>query len=206
MNGKLKLYMCLILTMLGLTACGQAKLPEVVDTPSISISREGEVDAWQVDVFDKDYYQLSELSSMAVAEAAEYNTAHQTGETTLVRVEKTDILEDGSGKVVVQSIYQDADTYSDYNEVLLFYGTVEEAISAGVDLGTVFRNVKDDSLLSVEELLQQHGSQHIIVTAEQVRVYCPYQVTHITEGAAIAQDGSVDATQAEGTVVILMKK
>lgn len=205
MNGKPQVYMCLVLAALALTACGQSKLPGIVDTPSISISTEGAVDAYQVDVFNKDYYQVSELAAMAVEEASEYNTKHQTGEEAPVRVEKVEGLEDGSGKIVVHSIFQDADTYSDYNEALLFYGTVEEALTAGMDLGAELRDVKEDTLLS-EEALTQYARQHIIVTTERVRIYCPYKVTHISEGAVMAEDGSVDASRAGGTVIILMKK
>lgn len=193
-----------ILTVLTLAGCGRAKVPDVMNETSIAIAKDGTVTSYLVEDFDKEYYDISELASMAITEAADYNTQNQTGEMVLVTVDKVEVLEDGSGKVMVTHKYNNSETFTDYNDSVLFYGTVQEAVNAGYGLDAV-KSVKDDTILSEEELVQ-NAEKHVIITKEKVKIYCPEKVTHVSEGAAVVADGSVDATQAQDTVVILMKK
>lgn len=201
---KLGVIVC-IFTALTLAGCGQVKVPDVVDVSTIAITEEGTVTSYLVDIFDQEYYDISELASMAITEAAEYNTEKQSGETVPVTVDKVEALEDGSQKVVVTHKYDSADTFMDYNDSVLFYGTVQEAVNEGYNLNVVLKSIKDDSVLSEEDLIQD-GERHLVITKEKARIYCPEKVTHISEGAVVDSDGSVDTTQTESTVVILMKK
>lgn len=199
-----------IFAAISLTGCGQAGVPDTVDATSIIISDKGAVTSCLVGAFDKDYYDISDLTAMAVSEAAEYNTAYSTGDTIAVAVEKVEALDDGSGRVVVTYQYDSTGTFMNFSEIkfrnesILFYGTVEEAVKEGYDLNVVLKNVKDSTLLSKEQLLQEAG-RYLLITNEKAVIYCPKKVTHVTEGAVYGQDGSVDASQAEDMVVILMK-
>ena len=58
-HGRIAAAICLCLILL--TSCGVAKVPEVVDTPSVAVSKEGEVTVWQVGLFDRTDYVVSEL-------------------------------------------------------------------------------------------------------------------------------------------------
>lgn len=190
-----------ILAGLLLTGCGGTKIPEVVDVTSIEITDEGAVTSYLVDVFDKDYYVLSELKDMVVGEAAQYNTEHQTGEQVPVTVEKVE----GSGsKVLVVQKYDSADTFADYNANALFYGTVEEALLEGYSPDSDLKSVKDGSVIS-GDMLTENLKRHILITDYKAKLYCPEKVTHISENAVYCDDGSVDGLAAEGTVVVLMK-
>ena len=83
--------LCLLL----LTGCGGASLPEMIDKTTISVDDKGEVTAYLVETFDKDYYNVSELMSMAVEDAAAYNTAAAKDEKVPVTVDKVEMLETG---------------------------------------------------------------------------------------------------------------
>lgn len=190
-----------ILAGLLLAGCGGTKIPEVVDTTSIEITDEGAVTSYLVDVFDKDYYVLSELKDMVIEEAAQYNTEHQTGEQVPVTVEK---VENSGSKVIVVQKYDSADTFADYNANDLFYGTVEEALRKGYSPDGDLKSVKDGSLLS-GDMLTENLKRHILITDYKAKLYCPDKVTHISENAVYCDDGSVDGLAAEGTIVVLMK-
>jgi len=194
-----------ILAMLLLTGCGQAKLPDKIDEPTIAIDGEGRVTSYLVELFDKEYYDITELTSMAISEAAEYNTGKQAESGVPVTVEKVEELKDGSQKIVVTYKYDGAETFSDFNGSILFYGTVKEAMDAGYDLAGSLKSVKDGSMISGEQVMGD-SEKHVVITQEKVRIYCPQKVAYISEGAVYEKDGSVDATQASDTVVILMKK
>lgn len=203
-NRKMRSVCTCIAAMFMLVGCGTAKVPEVVDVTSLVLSEEGQVTSYLVDVFDKDYYDLAELKTMALEDAADYNAERQSGEAIPLEVEKVEALQDGSGKVVVVHKYDSADTYRDYNDTQLFYGTVSEAVKQGINLDIVMKNVKGDTQISKEELLQT-PDRYLVVTDEKAVIYCPGKVTHVSEGAVYGSDGTVDTNAAEGTTVILLK-
>jgi len=194
-----------ILVALLLTGCGQGKVPDNVDVPTIAVDENGGVTSYLVESFDKEYYDITELTSMAISEAAEYNTGKQNGTEVPVIVEKIEELKDGSEKIVVTYKYDSTDTFSDFNHSILFYGTVQEAVDAGYDFDDSLVGVKDGNIISMEQILADTG-KHVVITQEKVKIYCPEKVAYISQGAVYESDGSVDATQTEDTVVILMKK
>lgn len=198
--GRLAAALCLCLALLA--GCGEAKVPDVVDAPSVSVGKEGDVTVWQIGVFDREDYVLSELRAMAVEEAGRFNSARQKD--AAVAVEKVEALEDGSNKVVVQYRFDGWDSCTAYLEEELFCGTVSEAALRGLGTGVTMKSVKDGAPLSEEELMQATDS-YLIVTAMKANVYCPGKVTHISDGAAVNSDGSIDTSGAEGRTYILYK-
>ncbi len=211
MRAGVKSAGCLLLCVLAFTGCGQAKVPDHISETSIVINEKGEVTSYLVGIFDKGYYDISELTSMAVEEAASYNTEHQQDGAAPVTVEKVEYVQEsedsqgGAGNaIVVQERYSSAGVYSDYSGQQFFFGTVAEALAAGYDCDFIFTGVRDAVLLSGEQLLQKK-EQHILISDTAAVYYCPYKVTHVSMGAEWRKDGSVDALGAEGTIAILMK-
>lgn len=203
-NNKRNGAIVCILAVLMLAGCGEAKVPEVVSDTSLAVANDGTVTSYLVDKFDKEYYSISDLTAMAVGEAAEYNTEHQSGETIPLKVEKVEALSDGSNKVVVTHKYNSTETYEDYNEAVLFYGTVTEAVNAGYQMDIILKGVKDGAIYTEEQLLQ-NADKHLLITDAKAVIYCPKRVAYISDGAVYHEDGSVDASQAEGIVFLLMK-
>ncbi len=198
---------CFLFCILAIGGCGQAKLPDSIDTDTLSVNSRGEVTSYLVRDFEKEYYDLSELTSMAMGEAAQYNTAHAAGNGTPVTVQTIERLEEGSPRVRMMYLYDSAETFSSYNDKELFFGTVQEAVSENYPFTeNPLSSVKDGTLVTDAWLKQEALGKHILITDEKAVIYCPYKVTHISGGAVLNEDGSVDATQAEDPVYILMKK
>lgn len=195
----------LLLAMLVLSGCSQAKVPDTVNVTSLVVSEQGEVTYYLADTFDKDYYNITDLTAMAMEEADSYNSEHLTGDEAPVKVEKVEALDDGSGTVVVTQKFTSVDAFVDFNDGKLFYGTVGEAIAAGYDMDVILRSVKDGSLITKEDIVGQMD-KHILITEEQAVIYCPYKVGYTSDEAVYQDNGAVNATEAEDPVVILMKK
>jgi len=197
----------ILLIVLMMTGCGEARVPDTVDKPMLSIAKNGEVTEYLVEEFGgKEYYSVSELSSMAAEEAARYNTANQTGTTTPVKLDKVETLEDGSGRVCIVYQYDSAESYTGFNEGSLFFGTVKEAVSQGyaADVSLVSVTGQEERKLAAGQEDQTADMQLIIAPAGMC-VYCPGKVEYISGNAVMAEDGSVDATMAEDPVYILIK-
>lgn len=193
---------CLLL----LTGCGGTRMPDTIDKTTLSVEEEGKVTAYLVESFDKEYYNVEELKTMAVEEAAAYNTEAAAGEVVPITVEGVELLESGD-MVKVTYQYSDAETFELHTEGILFYGTVAEALLAGYDMDAVsMSSVKDGAAVASEWVTTEAVDKHILITDQKAQVYSPYKVTHISEGAVYKENGSVDTTQAEGEVYILMKK
>jgi len=216
MKGKIAWLGAVVgLCVMFLAGCGEAKLPDVIKTQTVFISKDGQITLWLVMEFDGENYKLSELTSMAMEEAAEFNEGRAVEKA--VSVEKVETLADGSGKVAVTYQFGDWKSCTEFigNELFygtneLFYGTVSEAVSEGYGTRAILRNVKDNTLeyfssMCTEEALKQTSGKYLIVTDVKANVYCPGKVEYISDGAVVNEDGSVNTFGVEGLAYILLK-
>ena len=191
-----------------LAGCGQSGGQEAVESTTIFVDRNGGMTYYLIGEFDKDYYSLSELSAKAENEADKFNKG--AGEKQSVAVDKVETLQENESKVLIVYRFDGYASFNEFNEKSnkrlnkIFYGTVEEAFSQGYITKVLLRSVKDETV-KTEEQLRQEGTKKLIVTDEKAVIYCPAKVTYISEGAVLNEDGSVDASAADGTVYILMK-
>lgn len=192
--------------LLVLTACGGASLPEKIEKTTIAIDAKGAVTTYLVESFDKDYYDISELTSMAVEDAAAFNTEAKSGEGVPVTVEKVELLENGTDARITYR-FDTAESYSEYMEGTLFYGTVSEALLAGYHLqAAALSSIKDGTLVTDAWLKEEASQRHILITNQTADFYLPYAVTHISSDAVYEEDGSVSNPQSEGNIYVLLKK
>lgn len=194
-----RLAAVLVLCMAFLAGCGVAKVPDIVDTPSVAVSKEGEVTVWQVGLFDKTDYILSELQAMASEEAGRFNSS--SGKASAVTVEKVEALEDGSGKVVVAYRFDGWESASAFLEEEIFFAAAADAVLDGRTAGMSLKGVKDSAPFSEEQLKQATGT--VLITDIKGNVYCPGKVICISEGADVNSDGSINTAGTEGPVCIL---
>jgi len=209
MKRKMKMLAVFCLAVYCLAGCGEAKLPETINTQTVFISREGQITLWLVDDFSDSDYKISELTSAAVEEVAQFNAGRDQG--AAVAVEKVEELADGSGRVAITYKFGDWKSCTEFigndfffgtNE--LFYGTAGEAVSMGYGSKVILKNVKNNTLYT-EEQLKQDTDKYLIVTDVKADIYCPGTVAYISDGAVLNEDGSVDTVGVEGLAYILLK-
>lgn len=208
--GKIKrLSICVLVCAWMLAGCGQAKAPETVEENTLWVDKEGLVRLYLVDEFDeKAYFDVPELTRMAMEEAEKHNKEHSSGGSrnavVVEKVEKSAV----DGRIHVNYTFADGKAFSEFEFIdeTLFYGTVKEAKDAGYNLGSVaLVNAKDGSMTTGAAIESSAAEKHILITDQKAVIYCPYPVTHVGEGAVCREDGTVDTTKAAGDVFILMK-
>ena len=192
--------------VLSLSGCGQtAKLPEEVVNTSLVVEKDGKVISYLVNTFDKDFYSLDGLEEMVKNEAEEFNATHTDTPEEAMTVKAVQTLGDGAMVQVVQE-FDSADSYAEYNEQDLFYGTRVEALAQGNPVNTELVNAADGTPADPDKLEKVLEKGYLIITNASAYIYCPYPVLYISEGVVMGEDGYVDASQSDGVVTILMKK
>lgn len=206
MNRFQKTILPLCFCMFALAGCGSAKVPDTVDTTSIVMNEDGTVTSYVVDIFDKDYYNVDELRTMAAEEVAEYNEANTTEDNATkpkVTVEKIELLEN-TDKVQVLHQYDSAQTYADFNGSEFFYGTVGQAVAHGYDLDIDLIKANGTDVMN-SATLKTNTEKKILITDVKAFIYCPKKVAYVSHEAVMNEDGSVDTTQSDSYIYILMK-
>ena len=189
---------CICFLLMILAGCGGAGVPDTVETTTICIDKKGGVTYYLAGAFDREYYQLGELTSMAEKEAAEFC---ESAGSSAVTVEKVELVPEGGGKVVITYRFDGCEAFEGFNNIGLFYGTAGEAKDAGYAVNVVLTNEKGEEIP-----LNADMDRRVIITDAKAFVYCPSKAAGVSVGAALREDGSVDTTAAEGTVIILLKK
>ncbi len=199
----------LILTsfmIFGLAGCGEKEVIPVTE-PTVEITADGELIAYLVEDFDKEYYDLGELDAMVREEVADYVSEQalvtETGKEGLT-VESVAMAADGSKKVVVALKFANSEIYADYFDVETFYGTVAQAQNAGYGLSAALTGVKDREIFTEEEA-EKNSRRKILVIEGSMIVRCPKEVLYIGNNTSLTEDGFVDCTQSEGLKLIIMK-
>lgn len=192
--------------VLSLSGCGQtAKLPEEFVNTSLVVEKDGKVISYLVNTFDKDFYSLDGLEEMVKNEAEEFNATHTDTPEEAMTVKAVQTLGDGAMVQVVQE-FDSADSYAEYNEQDLFYGTRVEALAQGNPVNMELVNAADGTPADPDKLEKVLEKGYLIITNASAYIYCPYPVLYISEGVVMGEDGYVDASQSDGVVTILMKK
>lgn len=199
----------LIVSVCILSACSGGKVPETITENAVVIDKEGNISEYIVDTFDKAFYSLSELENMVREEAVSYNDANQlAGDKVPVQVLKVEALENQPSKVLVNRLYDRAETYSKNSGEEFFFGTVASARVQLEKIGSSqdVKNVKKGDSLKVLQLITM-SEKHVVITTAKTVVYCPYAVEYISDGLTVREDGSVDTTNmAENTTAIIVLK
>ena len=194
------------LLVLSLCGCGQtARVPSEVVNTSLVVEKDGRVTSYLVSTFEKGFYTVDGLEAMVREEADEFNSAHRDGQEDPMTVRSVELLESGAEVRVIQE-FDSADSYAEYNEQDLFYGTRVEALAKGISVNLGLVDASDGTPADSEKLSKALENGHLIITNASAYIYCPYPVLYLSEGVVMGADGYVDASQSDGVVTILLKK
>ncbi len=191
------LTFAMITGLFALSGCGE----RANAVTSVSIDKDGKITNIIYEEFDKDYYDLDELSDMAASEISEYNVEYSSPK---VSLEKAELVEDGARARLSMS-YESASDYSHFNQVSLFYGTVEEAVNKGY---TISKSLVDASGNKIDEaFIDEHPDRHIIITTDKSNIKTPYNIEYMSNGVILSdkKEAVVSAVTTD-TVQLLLSK
>lgn len=199
------LGICLMLT----AACGKdAAGGKWKD--GLTLEKDGHVVLSIVDTFDREYYDINELTGMVVEEVAQFNGQHRDGGEAFCVMQEVTRPEGSQDQVRVVYRFRDGQAYQAFDGKKLWYGTLETAIAGKQVLtGEILFEENKDSKQTItldEKTKGRLSGKHAVVLEGGMILKLPYEVLYFSEGVKLLEDGSADTTECTGRVVLILKK
>ena len=168
---------------------------------TLSISSKGEITHHIVESFDKSYYNEDELRTGINEQIEEY--CNEKGDDSLVKLKDLKILD---GVATADLIFKDYSDYAAFNEVDLFYGTIEEAMEAEYPTDVTLKSVEDDETIGKYEF-EALADNRIIVTGESLIIRTPGKIAYTTANIDVIDKSTAKmASDSVGVGYIVLKK
>ena len=169
--------LCLLAVTLLLGGCGESFEPSA---SCLYVQRDGKLTQAIVESFEKEYYSLEEFRSMMKKELGLYNEMFGEEKITVKR------LEEKNDTLYLLLDYVDSATYSEYNEVYCFIGTVEEALENGHSFNMVFKDAAYEEFTAAKATAKK--SDHVIVLREEGMVQLEHPVKYVSNNVEVIEE------------------
>lgn len=182
MRKSLNFWLIAVLAFV-MTGCGN----EFEPTESmIHITSKGVVQSAVIESFEQPYYDFEELSDDVNDAVTMYCLDKNEG---CIAVES--LTKEGDTVSLIMN-YQTVADYAEFNEVLLFAGTLAEAIEAGYQPDSLY----DAEGLSVDLDLEKMGALKVIVTEESICVQTNSKIRYVSDNVTVLDKKLAKAMEA----------
>lgn len=205
MGKRIVVSVAFFLLLLILAAgCGQNEPIGAHKITTIEVKKDGTLDYYLVDTFEKDYYELAGLTDLAKEEVATFKESNRSLGTDPVRVTSVEMVEGAKDLVSVNYRFTDGKCFEKFYNCLFYDGTVGEALEQKIKMLSGYRSVKDNSVVAEVTVRQMKGSR-LIITDQKCVVYCEEKPYCVSEGVIVQEDGGLDLSESKGNAYIIFK-
>lgn len=180
---KIPVYLLLLVALLSLTACGD-KRPEAT---TVCVVKGGKLK--QILVDQAPDYSVAELQEYTEDRIAAYLKTEKKGDV------KLDSCEEKDGVICMELLFNTAADYTAMTGMTCFYGTLEEAVEAGMAPQDTLV-APDGTTADFSALAAEKPEYHMLVLAENVLVQTQENILYATAPAVIT--GEKTATIGDG--------
>lgn len=178
---KRKLYVVLLAGLAASTfaACGQSFQ---ADVSTVYITEKGTVIGADIEDFNEKYYDEEELKNYITESVDSYIASNGDGSVELESFEINTSKKQGS----IAKLYLNYASYIDYaqfNDVILYTGSISQAKEHGYDFGQSFQKVEDDKLggnVDVQEVTKEDSN--VVVIGQEITVKVDGTVQYVSDG------------------------
>ena len=165
---------CILAVTLLSVGCGSSFDPSV---SSIYIHKNGEITEAVVESFVKDYYSFDEFQSMIEREISTYNQGFDREEISLKSLEMK------NDTIYLQLNYADAESYSKYNEVYCFQGSIDDALSEGRSFDMTVKDADYQEYTTTE--VTEKTSDPVLVLKSECVVVTEQPIKYVSNNVEI---------------------
>lgn len=192
------LSIVLILSMVMLVGCNKNKeiAAEDVKANTVLIKSDGTVQAATIENFDKDYYNLEELTNFINGKINEYNQRNGVDSVVLGELK----LIDANAVLVLN--FKSLDHYNYFAETNAVVTSTTSAKNGEITLPDTFLSAKDGAAISAAEALKNEKYK-VLVINENTEVLIDGTVKYYTNGTLNGK--SKIQTSTEGDTIVVYK-
>ena len=162
------------------------------DYSSLVLNKKGVLTQTIVEEWDQEQYDKKELQEQIETEIKAYD---QKIELNSIRTKET--------KVTVKMTYQDLASYAEYNQVILFQGTVAQCQAAGYLLEGEFKTA-DGEAVDRTQVLNAGDECTVLVFQEPLSVKLPGRILYCSNSLEIISGKEVKASLEENSTGFLL--
>lgn len=170
-----------------LAACGENSFR--VDTNTIYIKQDGTLKEASFELFDKEYYEETELKQYVESEIRDYNYRNVKEAITVDKVEVTDTV------AAAYLTYQSVKDYIAFNESEMFAGTVKEAMDAGYDFETTFVSYEKEEAVDLLTVTGNATEHQVLILDAAMDVRLDGTIVYISTNVQKKDKKNVTLTQ-----------
>ena len=181
---KKSISLCLLLagTIL-LTGCSQKFEPT---QSTIFVTSKGTVKSAIMESFEEEYYNFEELKNDVEKMVQDY--CKETSENAVV----VESFTEENDAVTLMMQYETVQDYNDFNDMILFSGTLLEAEDAGYIPGELYD--MEGQMVSLNE--EEKGSLKVIVTEESISIQTSGKIRCVSDNVTILDNKLAKALEA----------
>ena len=187
----------LVLTSLMMLAgCGSGYEQADVNLGSLTILKDGSVDAVLIDDFSDGKYNESELAEYINKELLNYNASHGVESINMKNHTRRD------ESMVVELHFTTVKDYDEYMPYKLFTGTVQEAYDKGYDFDCALSFAQQPEHVIGKNDLMNMADKKILIFTGHGRISLPSKIKYYTQSMKQTSDRSVEASE-DGPYIII---
>ena len=164
----------------------------LADSSSLVLNKKGVLTQTIVEEWDQEQYDKKELQEQIETEIKAYD---QKIKLNSIRTKET--------KVTVKMTYQDLASYAEYNQVILFQGTVAQCQAAGYLLEGEFKTA-DGEAVDRTQVLNAGDACTVLVFQEPLSVKLPGRILYCSNSLEIISGKEVKASLEENSTGFLL--
>lgn len=205
-SGRIVSVLLLFALCLTIAGCEKEASWKKWTTERMAVEQDGKIIYGFVDSFEKNYYDIDELTGMVVKEVAEFNAQKKTGDAVPVTVLEVAKLEEDEGKVRVIYQFENSSYFTLFFGEETIYETLGEAIEKKhVFIGSVVQNGKEDLTLD-EQNVAKLKEKHVLITKVKTKVTLPHDVAYYGYGVKMTSEEEADLSACEEEAILILKK
>lgn len=182
-----KAILPILILSIALTGCGAS-----ADSSSLALSKKGVLTQTIVEEWDQEQYDKNELQQQIETDIQQYG---QDIELNSIKVK--------DAAVTVKMTYQNLETYAQYNQVVLFKGTVAQCQAAGYLLEGEFKDTQGEDV-NRTQVINIGDACTVLVFQEPVNVKVPGKILYYSSSLELVSGKEVKASLPEGSTGYLL--
>lgn len=197
MKRRIIVIFILALAMLVPSGCGNDE--EDYEDTTLTVGRKGRVTENIVESFDKDYYDINELTNEFTDSVAKYNESIGGDEIKLKRIELAD------SKVYVDLDFTGPSDYERFIGEKLFVGTISDAYDNGYTMDVVLKGTESGDKIGKVQIMGMKDKD-IIILSEHVRIKTFRDIAYVSANVDVLDSKEARVlSESDGLAYIILK-